>query len=177
MAVFILIHLFTQLLFLFVFWFFVLCCLLFLNTSFFLLETCVNLSVHCRRLKESSCRSSYVRERCPVLCGQCNTSTMKPSTTKPIVSRSMYRSSQRWCSKKKVFLKMLQNLREKACVRVSFLIKFQASNFIKKAILAQVCEFCKIFKNTFFTEHLCTTAYLCISSKVWSLQIPRRHRT
>ena len=105
MAVFILIHLFTQLLFLFVFWFFVLCCLLFLNTSFFLLETCVNLSVHCRRLKEGSCRSLYVRERCPVLCGQCNTSTMKPSTTKPIVSRSMYRSSQRWCSKKKGVLK------------------------------------------------------------------------
>ena len=33
-------------------------------------------------------------------------------------------------------------------------------NFIKKETLAQVfpCEFCEIFKNTFFTEHLWTTA-------------------
>ena len=36
----------------------------------------------------------------------------------------------------------------------------EACNFIKKEILAQVfsCEFCKISKNTFFTEHLWTTA-------------------
>ena len=36
----------------------------------------------------------------------------------------------------------------------------QACNFIKKETLAQVfsCEFCKISKNTFFTEHLPTTA-------------------
>ena len=33
-------------------------------------------------------------------------------------------------------------------------------NFIKKEIPTQVfsCEFCKIFKNTFFTEHTQTTA-------------------
>ena len=33
-------------------------------------------------------------------------------------------------------------------------------NFIKKETLAQVfsCEFCKISKNTFFTEHLWATA-------------------
>ena len=36
----------------------------------------------------------------------------------------------------------------------------QACNFIKKETLAQVfsCEFCEIFYNTFFTEHLWTTA-------------------
>ena len=36
----------------------------------------------------------------------------------------------------------------------------EACNFIKKESLAQVffCEFCKIFKNTSFTEHLRTTA-------------------
>ena len=36
----------------------------------------------------------------------------------------------------------------------------QACNFINKEILVQVfsCEFCEIFKNTFFTEHLRTTA-------------------
>ena len=36
------------------------------------------------------------------------------------------------------------------------LLQPQACNFIKKETLAQVfsCEFCEIFKNTFFTEHL-----------------------
>ena len=40
------------------------------------------------------------------------------------------------------------------CVR-----KPKACNFIKKETLAKVfpCEFCKISKNTFFTEHLSTT--------------------
>ena len=47
------------------------------------------------------------------------------------------------CSVKKIFLKILQNSQENTCGRV---------NFIKKETLAQVfsCEFCKIFKNTFF---------------------------
>ena len=36
----------------------------------------------------------------------------------------------------------------------------EACNFIKKETLAQVfsCEFCDIFKKTFFTEHLWATA-------------------
>ena len=39
-------------------------------------------------------------------------------------------------------------------------LKRETRNFIKKETLAQVlfCEFCEIFKNTFFTEHLRTTA-------------------
>ena len=38
--------------------------------------------------------------------------------------------------------------------------ELQACNFIKKESLAQVfsCEFCEIFKNTFFTEHPQVTA-------------------
>ena len=63
---------------------------------------------------------------------------------------------------KKVFLEILQNSQENICARVSFSIKLQASGLQlnKKEILAQVfsCEFCKISKNTFFTEHLRTTA-------------------
>ena len=62
---------------------------------------------------------------------------------------------------------MSQNSQENNCTRISFLIKLQASawglqscNFIKKQTLALVfsCEFCEISKNTFFTEHLWTTA-------------------
>ena len=36
----------------------------------------------------------------------------------------------------------------------------EACNFIKKETLVQMftCEFCETFKNTFFTEHLWTTA-------------------
>ena len=40
-----------------------------------------------------------------------------------------------------------------SCTEFSFLLKLQASyNFIKKEISAQVfsCEFCNIFKNSFF---------------------------
>ena len=41
-----------------------------------------------------------------------------------------------------------------------FCKKGAACNFINKETLAQVfsCEFCEIFKNTCFTEHLWTTA-------------------
>ena len=47
---------------------------------------------------------------------------------------------------KKVFLKSSQNSQENSCV----------TNFIEKGTLTQVFfrEFCEIFKNTFFTEHL-----------------------
>ena len=54
-------------------------------------------------------------------------------------------------SVKKMFLEISQNSQENNCARVSFLIKLQACNFIKKETLAQVfsCEFCEISKNTF----------------------------
>ena len=50
------------------------------------------------------------------------------------------------CSAKKVFLKLSQNSQENTCVRVSFLVKLQA---LDSGILFS-CEFCEIFKNTFF---------------------------
>ena len=55
----------------------------------------------------------------------------------------------------KVFLEISQNSQENTCARVSILIKLQASG-LKIETLAQVfsCEFSKISKNTFFTEHL-----------------------
>ena len=45
---------------------------------------------------------------------------------------------------------MSQKSQENTCARVSFL------NFIKKETLTQVfsCEFCEIFENNFFIEHL-----------------------
>ena len=48
---------------------------------------------------------------------------------------------------KKVFLEISENSQKNTFARVSF---------IKKQTLAQMlsCEYCKISKNTFFTEHL-----------------------
>ena len=58
--------------------------------------------------------------------------------------------AKRW-SVRKVFLEISKNSQGNTCARISFLIKFQASNFLKKETLAQVlsCEYCEISKNTF----------------------------
>ena len=60
-----------------------------------------------------------------------------------------------------MFLEISQTSQENTYARVSFLIKLQA---IKKETLEQVfsCKFYEIFKNTFFTEHLWTTASLAV---------------
>ena len=61
---------------------------------------------------------------------------------------------------KKGVLKISQNSQENTCASVSFLIMLRLDAFIKKETLAQLfsCEFCEICKNTFFREHLQTTA-------------------
>ena len=63
----------------------------------------------------------------------------------------IFRSSRQGCSIKKLFLKISQNSQENSSARALL---------IKREALTQVlsCEFCKIFKNTFFTEHLRATA-------------------
>ena len=62
---------------------------------------------------------------------------------------------------KKLFLKISQYSLDNTYVGVSFnkVAGLQACNFIKETP-AQVffCEYCEIFKNTFFTEHLRETA-------------------
>ena len=52
----------------------------------------------------------------------------------------------------------------------------EACNFIKKETLAQMFsrEFCEIFKNTFFTEHLRTTAS-GVSNLIMSAIYPLTH--
>ena len=88
------------------------------------------------------------------------------------------RSSHQKCYIKKVFLEISQNSQESTCVRVFFLQNISGDCFCKhsyplqfpipagrthtkkKEALAQMfsCEFCEISKNTFFKEHLRTTA-------------------
>ena len=61
-----------------------------------------------------------------------------------------------------MFLEISQNSQENTCIRVSFLIKLQASacNFIKKSSLTRVLsrEFWDISKNSVFTKQFRTTA-------------------
>ena len=89
--------------------------------------------------------------------------------------RDSQKAATRGVLLKKVVFKILQNSQKNSCARVSFLrVSFwtvfislqaliykirEACSFIKKEALAQVfsCEFCKIFKNTIFTEHLRAT--------------------
>ena len=68
------------------------------------------------------------------------------------ICRLLYRSSRSEVSCKKDVLRNFTKLQESNCARVSFLMKLQACNFIKKENLAQVFsrEFCEISKNTFF---------------------------
>ena len=89
----------------------------------------------------------------------------------------LVRSSHQRCSLKKVVFKISQYSQENTRAWVSFSIKLQASSlqlYKKKETLAQVlsCEFCEIFKNTFFKEHLRTIASaLCIDclSHIWHM--------
>ena len=75
-----------------------------------------------------------------------------------------------WCSITKGVLKNFQDSQENICVRV-FFNKFAGLSdwkFIKKRLQHWFffCEICEIFKNTYFEEHLRTTA----SIFDWSLQ-------
>ena len=68
------------------------------------------------------------------------------------------------CPIKKGVLKNFAKFSVKRLCQSLFCNKFaeQACNIIKKQTLAQVfsCEFCEIFKNTFFTEHTPPGDYL-----------------
>ena len=56
---------------------------------------------------------------------------------------------------KKVFLKISQKSQKHSCARVFFLIKMQAWVLKKKSLVwVFSCEYCEIFKNTYFEEHL-----------------------
>ena len=69
---------------------------------------------------------------------------------------------------KKVFLEVSQNSQETICTRVSFFNKVAGLRplFKKETLVKEFsCEFWEIFKNTFLTEHLWTTA-----SNFWILR-------
>ena len=78
---------------------------------------------------------------------------------------SQFRTTHQVFYKKRCSYKKTHKIQqENTCERVSFLIKLQALAciFIKKETLVQVlsCEFCEIFKNTFFIDQLWMTAFV-----------------
>ena len=58
-----------------------------------------------------------------------------------------------------MFLKISQISKVRACARVFFLMKLQASTFINKKTLVKAfpCEILEILKTSFFTEHCLVT--------------------
>ena len=86
-----------------------------------------------------------------------------------------FRSSHWRCSIKKGFLKKIRKIHWKTPVPESLLNKI-AGHYIKKETLAHMfsCVFCKILKNTFFTEHLQVTASdVCYPYSWWLLKTKR----
>ena len=76
---------------------------------------------------------------------------------------SFFRRSYRRCSVKIVVLKNFAKLTGKHLYQGLFFNKvvgLRPANFIKKETLAQLfsCDFCEIFKSTFLTVHIWTTA-------------------
>ena len=82
-----------------------------------------------------------------------HTAVFNHPTCTSCLCHKRFRSNHQSVLRKKMFLEISQNSQENICVRVCFLIK--------KENLVQVfsCEFCKISNDTFFTEHLWTTAF------------------
>ena len=79
---------------------------------------------------------------------------------KKLLEKTSYPESVvRRCSLKKMFLKISQILQENTCAAISFLQQ-SACNFVENKALAQLfsSEFCKMLRNTLFTEHFRTTA-------------------
>ena len=103
----------------------------------------------CKLLENSSNASKYVPQSFSEL-------TKKTTHGKSYISKVATRSDYRMRFVKKVFLeRCLQNSQKQARVRDSILINLHSQG-CKKETLAQVfsCEFSKISRNTFFTEHL-----------------------
>ena len=87
------------------------------------------------------------------------------------------RCSHRRCNVRQCVLRNFAKLTGKHPCQSLFLIESQPCNFIKKETLAQVfsCEFCKISKNTFFTEHLWATASITTRSSMSKVHRANSH--
>ena len=92
-----------------------------------------------------------------------------------------FKSSQRWCSVKKVFVKISQISQENTCGSL-FLIKmyvFRPATLLKESqTKAFYCEICEIFKNIYFEQYMRTTEsvvsfswHLCQSLFLINLQV------
>ena len=92
-------------------------------------------------------------------------SNLYPKMSKEFYHQVKFRKSimSRTCFIKKLFLIILQYSQENTCLGVSFLIKLSFNK--RPATLSKrdsntgvFCEYCQIFKNNYFEEHLWTAA-------------------
>ena len=68
------------------------------------------------------------------------------------------KQQKQWrCSVKNVFIKISQYSHENTCVGVT-LQAFRIATLLETPTQMFSCEYCKIFKDTYFKEHLRTTA-------------------
>ena len=89
-----------------------------------------------------------------------------------------YRSSCPKSFVKKVFLKVSPSWQENICAGVFFSkVGGQDCNIIKRKTPAQVfsCDFCKIFKNIYFVEHLWAAACALVPYVAWVPSWSRSH--
>ena len=95
--------------------------------------------------------NEWVNYKCGEMEGSIRSELSQSIITSNLLSWVAAEAATRGVLRKKMFLKISQNSQENPCARVSFL-----TNFVKKKTLAQVfsCEFCKMFKNTCFEEHV-----------------------
>ena len=80
------------------------------------------------------------------------------------LQKQIFKSSYRRYSIKKGALTNFAKFIRNNCARLK--LQTSARNFVKKETLTQEfsCEFCQIFENTFFTEHLWTTDKISVLS-------------
>ena len=77
----------------------------------------------------------------------------KTSEIQYYISEALIRSSRQWCSAKKLFLKILQNLQKNICAKVSSLINLQASIYIFIKKDSCTLRILRNFQSTFFIEN------------------------
>ena len=83
-----------------------------------------------------------------------------------------YRNSHQRFSMKRALLKNLEHSQENTCVGVAFCLSYRplGLQLSQKKTQARLffCEQFKIFKSTYFEEHLQKTASICFTSKYYS---------
>ena len=94
-----------------------------------------------------------------------------------MVESITFRSSHRTCSVRKNVFKNFSKFTGKHLCQILIELLTLDSNFIEKETLTQMssCEFCEIFKKTFFIEHFSATATVCCFNTFKYITFPAKN--